>query len=97
VEQLRRQDAGAAEALVGAYSDRVYRLAIRITGNVSDAEEVVQDALWTASRKTDSFRGAGLAKVIGSSTVTATVPRKCAFCEARLWSRPGSIVLAAGR
>src|ERR1700682_5512440 len=58
VAQLRREDAGAAEALVGAYADRVYRLAIRITGNASDAEEVVQDALWTASRKIDTFRGA---------------------------------------
>src|SRR6202171_193329 len=58
VAQLRREDAGAAEALVGAYADRVYRLAIRITGNASDAEEVVQDALWAVSRKIDTFRGA---------------------------------------
>src|SRR2546426_1823239 len=58
VAQLRRADAGAVEALVGAYGDRVYRLAIRITGNASDAEEVVQDTLWTVSRKIDSFRGA---------------------------------------
>ena len=58
VAQLRRADPGAAEALVGAYGDRVYRLAIRITGNASDAEEVVQDALWTAIRKIDTFRGA---------------------------------------
>jgi RNA polymerase sigma-70 factor (ECF subfamily) len=58
VEQLRGGDAGAAEALVDAYGDRVYRLAIRITGNASDAEEVVQDTLWTVSRKIDSFRGA---------------------------------------
>ena len=58
VAQLRRADTGAAEALVGAYGDRVYRLAIRITGNASDAEEVVQDALWAVSRKIDTFRGA---------------------------------------
>ncbi len=57
VAQLRRADTGAAEALVGAYGDRVYRLAIRITGNASDAEEVVQDALWTVVRKIDTFRG----------------------------------------
>ena len=57
VEQLRREDAGAAEALVDAYGARVYRLAIRITGNASDAEEVVQDALWTVVRKIDTFRG----------------------------------------
>ena len=57
VERLRRQDAGAAEALVATYGDRVYRLAIRITGNEQDAEEVVQDALWTAARKVDTFKG----------------------------------------
>jgi RNA polymerase sigma-70 factor (ECF subfamily) len=58
VEQLRRADGGAAEALVCAYGDRVYRLAMRIMGNASDAEEVVQDALWMASRKIGTFRGA---------------------------------------
>jgi len=57
VEQLRRQEPGAAEALVEAYGDKVYRLAIRITGNEQDAEEVVQDALWTAARKIDTFKG----------------------------------------
>jgi len=57
VEQLRRQESGAAEALVAAYGDRAYRLAIRITGNEQDAEEVVQDALWTAARKIDTFKG----------------------------------------
>ena len=57
VERLRRHEAGATEALVATYGDRVYRLAIRITGNSSDAEEVVQDALWAASRKIDTFRG----------------------------------------
>jgi len=57
VERLRRRDAEATEALVAAYGNRVYRLAIRITGNSSDAEEVVQDALWAATRKIDTFRG----------------------------------------
>jgi RNA polymerase sigma-70 factor (ECF subfamily) len=57
VQQLRRQDPDAAEALVAAYGDKVYRLAIRITGNEQDAEEVVQDALWTAARKIDTFKG----------------------------------------
>jgi len=57
VEQLRRDDGGAAEALVDAYGSRVYRLAVRVTGNASDAEEVVQDALWTVVWKIDTFRG----------------------------------------
>jgi len=57
VEQLRRRDARATETLVSTYGDRVYRLAIRITGTASDAEEVVQDALWAVTRKIDTFRG----------------------------------------
>lgn len=57
VEGLRRGDAEAPELLLDTYGDRVYRLAIRITGNEQDAEEVVQDALWTAARKIDMFKG----------------------------------------
>ena len=57
VERLRRRERDAAEALVTEYGDRVYRLALRITGNPSDAEEVVQDAFWTVTRKIDTFRG----------------------------------------
>src|SRR6266849_573799 len=57
VERLCRHEPGAIETLVAVYGDRVYRLAIGITGNHSDAEEVVQDALWTVVRKIDTFRG----------------------------------------
>jgi len=57
VAQLRRTEKGAAEALVAAYGDRVYRLAIRITGNASDAEEVVQDAFLSVLRSIGTFRG----------------------------------------
>jgi len=56
-ERLCRHEAGATEALVAVYGDRVYRLAIGITGNRSDAEEVVQDALWTVVRRIETFRG----------------------------------------
>ena len=57
VERLRREETSAAEALVGTYGDRAYRLARRITGNATDAEEVVQDALWSVVRKIETFRG----------------------------------------
>src|SRR6202022_2468848 len=57
LEGLRRGDPMASELLLDTYGDRVYRLAIRITGNEQDAEEVVQDALWTAARKIDTFKG----------------------------------------
>jgi RNA polymerase sigma-70 factor, ECF subfamily len=61
VDALRRDAAdggsNAAEALVDAYGDRVYRLTFRITGSREDAEEATQDALWTVARKIDTFKG----------------------------------------
>src|SRR2546425_12078656 len=56
VETLRLGEPTAAEGLVATYGERAYRLAIRITGNEPDAEEVVQDAFWTVVRKIDTFR-----------------------------------------
>jgi RNA polymerase sigma-70 factor (ECF subfamily) len=60
VEALRRRDSTAAERLLETYGDRVYRLALRITGNDQDAEEVVQDAFWSVLRHIDTFRGESL-------------------------------------
>lgn len=57
VAELRAHDEGAAEQLLNAFGDKVYRLALRITRNREDAEEVTQDALWTAARKIESFKG----------------------------------------
>jgi len=57
LKALRRREPLAAERLVVRYGDRAYRLAKSITGNGSDAEEVVQDAFWTVVRKIDMFRG----------------------------------------
>jgi RNA polymerase sigma-70 factor (ECF subfamily) len=57
VTGLRGREREAVEILVARYGDRLYRLAVRITGSEQDAEEVVQDALWMATRKIDTFRG----------------------------------------
>ena len=57
VTALCEREPTAAEALVTAYRGRAYRLAARITGNQQDAEEAVQDALWSVVRKIDTFRG----------------------------------------
>ena len=57
VHALRNDEPGAAESLVNTFGDRVYRLAVRITGQPADAEEVAQDALWTAARKIHMFKG----------------------------------------
>jgi len=57
VGALRRREPTAADDLVATYHSRAYRLAISITGNAPDAEEVVQDAFWSVIRKIDTFRG----------------------------------------
>jgi len=57
VGALRREEPDAADRLVERYGDRVYRLAMRITGLNEDAEEAAQDALWTAARKIHMFKG----------------------------------------
>src|SRR3989441_9232043 len=57
LEALRRHESTAAERLLTTYGERAYRLAVGITGNEQDAEEVVQDALWSVVRKIDTFRG----------------------------------------
>ena len=57
LEALRAESPEAPEMLVDTYGDRVYRLTYRITGSNEDAEEATQDALWTAARKIDTFKG----------------------------------------
>src|SRR5205814_10144775 len=57
VAGLRLGDHNAGEHLVTTYGGRAYRLAIRITGNRQDAEEVVQDAFWTVVREIETIRG----------------------------------------
>ena len=57
VQALRRGEPDAADRLVSTYQSRAYRLARRITGNVEDAEEAVQDAFWSVLQKIALFRG----------------------------------------
>jgi RNA polymerase sigma-70 factor (ECF subfamily) len=57
LDALRKESPEATEMLVDTYGDRVYRLTYRITGSNEDAEEAAQDALWTAARKIQTFKG----------------------------------------
>lgn len=78
VEGLRRRETAAVEALVASYRGRLFRLAIHVTGNALDAEEVVQDALWTATRKIDGFMGrCALGTWLYRITKTAAYRRLC--------------------
>lgn len=57
IERLKSGDQRALEAIFNLYSSKLYSVAHRILGEVSDAEEVIQDVFWTAYRKAGSFRG----------------------------------------
>ena len=50
-------DRGAFERLIEEYADRVYNVALRITGNRADAEDSMQEAFMSAYRAWPTFRG----------------------------------------
>jgi RNA polymerase sigma-70 factor (ECF subfamily) len=57
IARAQRSDAGAFEQLYRMHVDRVYGLCLRMTGNVSEAEDCVQEAFIQAWNKLDLFRG----------------------------------------
>jgi RNA polymerase sigma-70 factor (ECF subfamily) len=57
IAKAKRSDAGAFERLYRMHIDRVYGLCLRMTGNVSEAEDCAQDAFIQAWSKLDKFRG----------------------------------------
>lgn len=57
IDGARRGDRAAFDQLITRYQHRTYRLALRLTGNGADAEEVTQDAFLQVFRKLTTFRG----------------------------------------
>ncbi len=57
VERVRAGDVNAYEALVAAHEKNVYNLALRMTGNPADAEDMAQEAFLKAYRSLSEFRG----------------------------------------
>jgi RNA polymerase sigma-70 factor (ECF subfamily) len=89
VEALRHREAWAAERLVTTYQRRAYRLAIGITANAEDAEEVVQDAFWSVIRKIDTFRGESalgswLYRIVANRACNKLRTRRCRRLEITL-------------
>jgi RNA polymerase sigma-70 factor (ECF subfamily) len=75
--RLRVGDPAAIERLMQLYSDRVYRLAVGITRNQADAEEVVQDVFLSIFRKHESFEGrAALSSWIYRITANAALNKR---------------------
>ena len=57
IARAQRSDSKAFERLYRMHIDRVYGLCLRMTGNVSEAEDCAQDAFIQAWSKLDRFRG----------------------------------------
>src|SRR5580658_3040963 len=57
VQRVRTGDQKAFEELMDAYETRVYRLALRFTGNVSDAEDVTLEIFHGIYKSIGKFRG----------------------------------------
>jgi RNA polymerase sigma-70 factor (ECF subfamily) len=57
VEMLKQGDVAAFGELISRYSEKAHHLALRITRNEEDAEEVLQDVFTNVYRKIDSFKG----------------------------------------
>ena len=57
IARAQRSDSKAFEYLYRMHIDRVYGLCLRMTGNVSEAEDCAQDAFIQAWSKLDRFRG----------------------------------------
>jgi len=57
IKKAQRSDARAFEALYKLHVDRVYGICLRMTGNVSEAEDCAQEAFIQAWNKMDKFRG----------------------------------------
>lgn len=57
IRRAKQSDAGAFEALYRLHVDKVYGLCLRMTGNVSEAEDCAQEAFIQAWRKLARFRG----------------------------------------
>lgn len=56
-QRTRRGSPNAFVVLVARYRDRVYRIAMRMSRNASDAEDVVQDTFLRAHAAIGTFRG----------------------------------------
>ena len=73
--QICRQDTGEFEDVVSRYLPAFYRRAYRFTGDPHDAEDAVQDALLSAYKHLDQFKGTAkmatwLTSIVTNSALT---------------------------
>lgn len=57
IDKLIQHDRSEYAILVEAFSDRIYRMALRMTGNAQDAEDALQETFIKVFSHIDSFKG----------------------------------------
>jgi RNA polymerase sigma-70 factor (ECF subfamily) len=57
IDRCRRHEPGAFEELYRLHAGRVYNLACRLTGSLTDGEDLLQDIFVQVFRKLDGFKG----------------------------------------
>ncbi|HET7090597.1 MAG TPA: sigma-70 family RNA polymerase sigma factor [Anaerolineae bacterium] len=57
LERIRGGDKSACAECIEQHSAEVYRLALRLTGNETEAEDIVQETFLSAFKAIDSFEG----------------------------------------
>src|SRR5713226_4570446 len=57
IHRAQRRDAAAFESLYKLHSRRIYALCLRMLGNISEAEDLTQEAFLQLFRKIHTFRG----------------------------------------
>lgn len=57
VEQVKAGDLSAFEQLMRKYDRQIFRIALHITQNREDAEDIVQDTFFKAFQKMEQFQG----------------------------------------
>jgi len=57
IRRAQQGDSDAFAALFHAHKTRIYSLCLRMTGNITEAEDLTQDAFLQAFRKLATFRG----------------------------------------
>jgi RNA polymerase sigma-70 factor (ECF subfamily) len=94
IEQARRGDRDALEALYKRFSPTAFTLALRLTGDRDRAHDVVQDAFLRAFERLDSFRAdapfaAWLKRIVANVTIDrARSERRWLMQESELHTLP---------
>ena len=57
IEEFKRGNQQSFEELISRYAGKAFCLALRLTRNQEDAEEVLQDVFTTVARKIENFEG----------------------------------------